>query len=350
MDWINFSDPCSAQEPAKGNGLPAGRPLSRRSGEPNPGSDPREGAWAALLPWSTSILVHLALVMVAIFVVWTTTRLTPDEGVMVPEVTLGQSPRAPMQLSPTRCTTELRLDQQLNRHRRVASEFPVRATPAALDEVKPRATVLGVAGPTTGARTPFGLAVGDRPGGSMYALPAGDAKTIVYVIDASGSLIDTLPFVLNELGRSIRSLSPRQSFAVLFFQDGRAIEAPPRGLSPANAEMKRRVMRWIQSPRHIVPSGSSSPVAAVRRALAYRPDLVYLLSDNVTGTGPHELNQKELIQQIQKANTAHTKINTIQFLYPDPLQRIGLTPTLKLISQTTGGQYKFIDGHELGLH
>jgi len=54
-----------------------------------------------------------------------------------------------------------------------------------------------------------------------------------------------------------------------------------------------------------------------------------------------------LLSQIAKANRGNTRINTFQFLYPDPLTRAGLKGTMELISETSGGIYKFLDGREL---
>ena len=76
--------------------------------------------------------------------------------------------------------------------------------------------------------------------------------------------------------------------------------------------------------------------------MRYKPQLIFLLSDNITGQGQYELNQQRLLDEIKGANTSNTKINTIQFLYPDPLARIGFKPTMQQISEQTGGIYKFI--------
>ncbi len=46
---------------------------------------------------------------------------------------------------------------------------------------------------------------------------------------------------------------------------------------------------------------------------------------------------------------AGTKINTIQFLYPDTLTQAGLKGTLEMIANQSGGVYKFLDGKELGI-
>lgn len=159
-----------------------------------------------------------------------------------------------------------------------------------------------------------------------------------------------MPFVINEIKRSVSELADQQSFTVIFFQGDDVIEVPPKGLKKATSDIKQQVINWVDmSSGNIVPHGSSNPVKAIARALRYKPQLVFLLSDNITGRGQYEMNQKRLLDEIKKANTAHTKINTIQFLYPDLLSAVGLKPTMELISDSTGGIYKFVDGRELGI-
>jgi hypothetical protein len=54
---------------------------------------------------------------------------------------------------------------------------------------------------------------------------------------------------------------------------------------------------------------------------------------------------------VQRANSGNTKINTIQFLYPDPLAQVpGKQGTLEQISEMTGGIYKFVDASDLNIN
>ena len=94
----------------------------------------------------------------------------------------------------------------------------------------------------------------------------------------------------------------------------------------------------------------ANPVKAIRQALSYKPELMFILSDNITGSGIFETDQRWLLDQIKEADRGiGTKINTIQFLYPDRLTRAGLKGTLELIADETGGVYEFYDGKKLGI-
>ncbi len=196
---------------------------------------------------------------------------------------------------------------------------------------------------------PFGTGVGDATQLKAQFFGTGaQARKVVYLVDASGSLVDTLPFVIAELQRSIGSLVEQQQFAVLFFQGNRAIEVPPAGLKSATAANKKAVCDWMDPQGgRITAQGLSSPLVALGVGLGYEPNLLFLLSDNITGRGRYKVEQQKLLAQIRQANKAKTRINAIQFLYPDPQAVSGSKSTLQLIAQESQGTYKFLDGKEL---
>ncbi len=298
----------------------------------------------SLLPWGISILFHVGLVLLAIFVVWSTIEpLNQDEEVIIPIARLSVTPGAPLTMKTTK--------KKIKSKQRVMTKS-IRQTPTKLSsQVDAKIPLIGASGGAPGKASPFGTTVRTDSGAraTLYG-SGGNAKRLAYIIDASGSLLDSMPFVINEIKRSISQLSDKQTFTVIFFQGEEAIEIPPPGLKKATSENKQLVINWIDMDSgNVVPKGRSNPVKAVAAALRYKPQLVFLLSDNITGQGQYEMNQKRLLAEIKKANTANTKINTIQFLYPDPLVKVGLKPTMELISESTGGIYKFVDGRELGI-
>jgi hypothetical protein len=178
-----------------------------------------------------------------------------------------------------------------------------------------------------------------------------NARRIVYVIDASGSMIRSLPIVIDELARSLGTLSPQQSYGVIFFQRNDAVMVPPTGrLTEATPEAQLRALEWIDE--HVIPAGRSNPLAAIERALSFEPDVIFLLSDNITGSGEFEIDQADLLDLLDELNPLEgrsgrrrTQINCVQFLDPDPLD------TLRRIAERHGGPdgYRFLDRAELGL-
>jgi len=183
-------------------------------------------------------------------------------------------------------------------------------------------------------------------------LSSTNARRIVYVIDASGSMIRSLQIVVQELARSIDALSPQQRFGVVFFQGNEALVVPPEGeMHVATGDEKLRVLEWID--RNVYPRGSSNPLEAIRYALSLKPDVIFILSENITGSGQYEVDQRDLLAMLDELNPVideatgrrRTQINCIQFLEEDALD------TLRRIAERHGGErgYKFLSRDELGL-
>ncbi|MHC4991777.1 MAG: hypothetical protein ACYTGC_12430 [Planctomycetota bacterium] len=178
-----------------------------------------------------------------------------------------------------------------------------------------------------------------------------NARRIAYVIDASGSLISSLQVVIDEMRRSLQELTPRQEFSIIFFQQDRALVLPPEGsMRQGRHAEKVRALEWID--RNVIPNGNSNPLPALEAALRMKPDVIFLLSDNITGAGQYEIDQRELLARLDELNPRvgrsqrrRTRINCIQFLDPDPLD------TLRVIAREHGGDdgFKFLDRAELGL-
>lgn len=307
-------------------------------------ADEANAVLMALLPWGISVLFHVGLVLVAVFAIWTTVNQIDDQEVIVPMIRLSTTPGAPLQMR-----TEQRMSKRTPTSRRIIKPTRNSSQQATLSAtVNTETSLIGVAGVSSKA-TPFNSSVANAAEfKTSFMGTGGNARRIVFLIDASGSLIDTLPFVIEELKKSIQQLNEKQMISVIFFRGDQVIEVPPAGFKPATLETKQRIVSWIDPRNHnIIPQGKSNPVPALERAMKYRPQLIFLLSDNITGEGAYAVDQRKLLTAINQANTTGTKINTIQFLYPDPLARLGLPGTMELIAKNSGGVYKFLNQDEL---
>lgn len=192
----------------------------------------------------------------------------------------------------------------------------------------------------------------DEEGGlaSFAGLGARRAGSVVYVVDASGAMVSSLRFVLEELQRSVWALSPAQRFAVVLFREradtGSSYEefvAPGfeggAALVPATAANKEALARWLGAVR---PAGRSNPLPGLRRGLEFQPDVIFLLSrsiprsDGAAGTGvwgagtPQILAELERLNPRDSAGRRRTVIKAIQFLEEDP------TGTMRAIGQEHG--------------
>lgn len=118
---------------------------------------------------------------------------------------------------------------------------------------------------------------------SFFGLRA-RGQFFIYIIDGSGSMIDDnrFPRATIELRRSVMALRPPQKFEVIFFNE-ESIPMPggpiPRS---ADLESKNLLRSWL---RLMDPGGGTDPLAAIKQALALRPDAVFLLSDGALPEG-----------------------------------------------------------------
>lgn len=282
-----------------------------------------------IVPWVLSIGVHIGLAAVAFLITWSVIREDPPPPQLVTadwhEVSQDALPSQPMAVpqepTPKPATAEPRpapIEDGLAMLERVARGDPV---------------------PTI-ARREIATEV------SFMGLDAKSARRVVYVVDASGSMLLHLSSVIRELDASLRGLHAQQQFSVVFFQQDRAITVPPRNLVAASGDHIDRALAWIGQGEHVVPAGSSDPTNAIRSAFSLKPDLIYLLSENITGAGRFEVSGEDLLAELDRLNPVDprndrrpVRIDCIQFLTPDP------EGILKQIAEHHGGPdgYTFID-------
>ncbi|MCB9846808.1 MAG: VWA domain-containing protein [Phycisphaeraceae bacterium] len=327
-----------------------------RASETSPGGAPARRA----LPWIASIALHAALIVGAGFVVWRIAA-PPDD----PPAT-AISFDAPS-YNPTHIPDEQLTEERDAEAEQAAAIEELLKPDAALTEIEP-----DLGAPDAGALdaltipvvTPGALTI-ERPtslGATFAGLAAGDARDVVYVVDGSGSMLTTLPDVLDRLRQSIEGLHPTQRFQVIVFQtvtDGggntTTYTTPPArnaagrlALLPASADMKAAVEAWLS--RGVKPRGRSNPTQAIEAALDLRPDAVFLLSSRITDREGGSFDADELLRWLDEANPIDRKsgrrrvlIQTVQVLDEDPEQ------LLQRIAQTHGGPngYNYISREEL---
>jgi len=172
------------------------------------------------------------------------------------------------------------------------------------------------------------------PSEEIIGEPAGK---IVYVVDRSGSMTDSIDFVKAELRRSIMKLGDDVEFHVIFYSSGPPVEMPTRRLVHATQRNKGLAYEFID---RIVPEGETDPSKALQRAFAVRPELIYLLTD-----GEFDRGIIDLVKRLNAGGRA--RVFTIGFLYTRPG-----TPAegiLKQIARQNGGEYKFVSEQDLAL-
>jgi hypothetical protein len=331
----------------------------------NDASEVREEIGAtltALMPWGISILAHVGLIVIAFFLVWQTIVKDEPTQQTVPALTTAEN------LTASVVSLDDPLEEMTSGGAALAVEIapvePVEIQAVGSDfstpQLTPGLTVGEITGPGIGPKGE------DREPGFL----GGTANDTVFLIDASGSMVDVLPFVINELKQVVAAMKPvkigdrmvPKKATVIFFSGDGVFEVPGgggvKGLRPLTPAFKDQIRQWVAVDGFNYGTGGRGNLhveAALTRALSYKPELIILLSDNLTGGGQgatrHELMQDDLIELIHRHNKANppTRINTIQFLYEDPLVRAGLQGTLDRIAEETGGKAKFVGERELKL-
>lgn len=190
----------------------------------------------------------------------------------------------------------------------------------------------------SGAQAPFGVpggGAGQGPKANFIGM-SGNAHTVAYVCDASGSMMNMMFALKAELRKAIDPLKPIQAFNVIFFAD----KDRPQALSPkgdlvmANADNKRKAYEFLGT---ITTAGATNPIPGLENAFRGKPQLIYLLTD---GNFP---DNNAVLSKIRELNgQKKTKINTILFCDASNIEK-GIVELLKQIADENGGVFKMVD-------
>jgi len=198
--------------------------------------------------------------------------------------------------------------------------------PDVADNLKAQLEILGIGG---GGNKRGGMeGLGDsRPG--FYGIgniESGGPSKIVYIVDRSGSMTDSIADVKLELKRSINELPDDKEFHVIFYSSGPCLENAPRRLVKATERNKQQAFGFIDD---VIAQGETDPSEAIRRAFACQPEVIYLLTD-----GEFDRSIVPLCKSLNGGGKV--TIHTIGFLYK------GAETVLKQIADENNGDYKFV--------
>lgn len=299
-------------------------------------------------PWVLSLAIHLGLVALALLVTWSVNQLPKEDASVLivadfnalnyePVASIAVTSQTPASQRPFQDRVQTESVDQIIRDAIARADVDQRS-------------LIGSANSASSSLSQFAPQANIN-GASFAGLSSTNARKIVYVIDASGSMIMHHQIVLDELARSLDNLSPQQSFSIMYFQANNAVEVPPVGrLTSATAQNRAAALEWIK--RNVVPGGGTNPLIAIEKSLTLKPDVVFLLSQDITGYGQFEVDQQDLMKMLDGLNPKDTdtgrrktQINCIQFANADRLK------AMQAIAKEHGGPngYKFLSSQELGL-
>ena len=134
----------------------------------------------------------------------------------------------------------------------------------------------------------------------------GNVRRIVYICDATGSMLNKLQSVKDQMRKSIASLQPVQNFDIIFFQDHQKILFSPN-LVPATPQIKRQAEQFLDG---VIAQSITDPLPALEMAMKLHPQLIYFLTDAADFPDP-----RGILDLIAKNNADHAiHINTILFV------------------------------------
>jgi DNA-directed RNA polymerase subunit RPC12/RpoP len=318
---------------------PAAGPETEEEFAPE-GEDALMGVMAKLMPWVISLFLHVGIGVVLAFITIVVIRSEAVADHMVASDVLSDDPGGRLNPGDLNQQMQAKSLKQINQQQWAKRDSTIPM--ASLGETKSRVQVFGFAGGSAGgASADFGLTTGGSGAGprSRFFGTGGNAYHIVYVVDRSGSMLDTFDEVRDEMIRSVCRLSPAQCFHVIFFASGTPKENPPRGLVYATVARKGEAVKYLKA---IQPQGQTDPIPALQRAFQVlgntrnrkRGKLVYLLTD------AEFVDSEKVLEAIRKMNAGkQVHINTILHHHRSP----AAMKTLRRIADENGGRFKFVE-------
>ena len=181
----------------------------------------------------------------------------------------------------------------------------------------------------------------DRPFGGKVTTEVfgikGTGSTFVYLFDRSASMEELagrpLRAAKSQLLESVNSLGESHQFQIIFYNDQTKIFQPEPGQSLmtfADELAKKRARSFIASIRG---KGGTDHLNALKMALAFSPDVVFLLTDAEGGFSSSDL------RNISNWNRSGAVINAIEF----GVGGRGLDRSLERVAKESLGQYIYKD-------
>ncbi|MSR44011.1 MAG: VWA domain-containing protein [Phycisphaerales bacterium] len=300
--------------------------------------------WA---PWILSIAMHalLALVLLTTGVFVMGHLQTEPDASLRPEAIFSFE-GVPMDRP--RETTNGASDDASTTNMSRATEAPAVPAAAEVSEAMDRRTRVNQASVLNSVERPTSRLESPRTLVSVAGVRQSAARRIVYVLDASGSMIGGYPSAVREVIQSISRLTEEQQFAVVVFQAKRVIVPPISELRRAGPTLGSRAIEalstWLLD--EVSPAGESDPREALQSALALQPDTIIIVSAGIMGVAEVAADRDALLAFLDRLNPRDARIGRrpvqiacIHLIEEEPLG------ALEAIAREHGGPgaYRFID-------
>lgn len=325
-----------------------------------------------LLPLITSLSIHLAIIIIALLIggaVNEARKMVVQEQVVVPDASftdgeVGGIPNPGLGGDPNRAAAQdqfkdvaVNSDGWANKPSQTLSASLMGGgqgdKPTEMSIIGEGPNVGAGKGSGTGQGSGLGQGTGDGsgplaafgvPGGGGGIGPkfmgqgtGGNTHSIAFVCDASGSMMNKMVPLKNELKRTIDQLRVMQAFSVIFFADQKP-QALAQQLVMASPDNKRKAYDFLQN---VSTAGQTDPIPALDLAFKQKPQLIFFLTD---GDFP---DNNAVLTHVRKLNKDHTvKINTIAFV-GDSDNDVEFIKILTDIAKENGGLFKKVSQDEV---
>ena len=283
---------------------------------------------ALVMPWVISLLFHVGLFLIMLAFVFLIEAKSKPEDVIVPDPTLSTDPGGALRVS--------RAKSQSSSRSATTAKSTVRRPTTSPSKSTSSLNVIGAAGGGSSGGGDMGMSTSGGGGPRLFGVGSGgNVHNVVYVIDRSGSMVDTFESVRQAMYRSIGRLQPSQTFQIILFAKHNPKESFKR-LEPATRTNKKKATDFLVSQ---VVEGETDPVPALKRAFAVlekvrkKGRLIWLLTD---GEFP---DNKAVLRAISIWNKKK-KVFIYTFLYgtaPPEAESV-----MRKIAKENNGKYTFV--------
>lgn len=322
-----------------------------------------------VLPLVTSLALHLGLILIGVLALKTyqTFHTVAQEQIIIPDATMAEGaeiggvPNPGLGPDPTRTGAQDQIQDQAAQGWANKPSETLEANVMGGAGEQTSTSMIGVgpgtagsggtgAGPGSGESggpmAPFGVPGGGGGLGppSRFMGSGGNARLICYVCDGSGSMMDKLFHLKDELAKAYSSLRVSQAFNILFFVEDKEVHAFP-ALMLATAQNKEKAQKFLEE---ISTGPSSNPIPALRFAFSQKPQLIYFLTDG--DFEKSSVTNEDVINEIKKLNASGSvKINTIAFFTPKTPEdeRKACQDLLSKIAAANGGNFRTVSTADL---
>lgn len=302
-----------------------------------------------VVPIATSVGLHLGIALMVILFMGAieVANRAPEaeEQVVIPDSNLGDGPAGGV-VNPGGGGDAFAVSTQSDVPEAEATDFTQSSAAAGLSGASDGTTDLsgfgvGIKGVTkgtgggggtgTGLFGPSGGGSGVNGPRSTFQGTGGNAYRIVYLCDATGTMMNVFDSVRMELQRSINNLKEIQQYNVIFFRDQQVLAFNDSNLVSATRVNQDKTTQWLDE--KVTPAGQTDPFEAIRKAFAMNPQLIYVLTDGFDNVGSYE----KVAEEFRKLNPdKKIKVNTILIeSRPDA----ELRAVMKKISDESGGTF-----------